>query len=330
MAPPTKDPKDQKDDVVSIPDATKTLLGEDGTKAAAKRIQDGAKDVPPLIGRETTPALLTLYLQVGVNWDAIWYDKDKTAHARGMTPKMGVFVPEAVKGASKINVIIYLHGNKLRVVHADYSIQEIWAVKDEGALVFPLREQLNESKKPYILVAPTLGAVDQGIDKIGANIDRYLEQIMTGLWVWGGDAFSAKPAVGDLILSGHSGAGGHLLDLASGTSAYKDQVKEIWGFDVLIRGAEDAWRNWAVGHSSTTKVFVYYRAYKDASLLLAKETKGVESVYVLKALAEHDNVLQRHWRERVDAIGTPTENDLKEQAASREPPGKRGKAAAGP
>ena len=271
---------------------------------------------PHLLRRDDagrSPAQFTLYLRIGRGG----FSQSKT----------GVYVPEKLSPRGKVNLILYLHGNKLRVVNAKDTIEEIWgkdAGEKTGKLVFPLREDLNESGKQFILIAPTLGAQDQGIGEIGTNLDFYLEQVMLALVAYGG--FPDLP-VGDIIIAGHSGAGGRMLALASGTNSYKNNIKEIWGFDTLLKGTEGDWRSWAVGHSSQTKVYVYYWAYGDASLLLAKDTAGVDSVYVMKADSKaiakadsgepHDFILKRHWRERLDNIGSPSQSDIKGREESR-------------
>lgn len=244
--------------------------------------------------------------------------------------KTGVYVPPKMPKQGKINVIIYLHGNKVRVVNADDTIEQYWG-SDRGAktksLVFPLREDLRDSGKPYILIGPTLGRWDEGIADIGKNLDFYLDQIMLALMVYGG--FTEVPTVGDLIIAGHSGAGGAMLTLAGGTN-----VTEVWGIDTLLDGTEPSWRQWGIAKSGQARMYVYYWAYGPESLKLAANTSRVNSVYVMqgdsKAVATadggeaHDFLLKRHFRERLNNIGSPSQDDIKGQAASRAEAKKRG------
>jgi hypothetical protein len=307
MPPPTET-------VTKAAKAAGAAVGK-AVKHGAQKVEKWLDAVPGLIAKHTpskSPALFTLYLQMGPS------NLGKTA---GGKQKTGVFVPESVKGQTKLNLIIYLHGNKVREVHDEYTIEEIWGLAHEdksSRLLFPLREELNDSKKPFILVAPTLGKYEQGISDLGNNVDVYLNQVMEGLHEHAADTFSTVPLVGDIIIAGHSGAGGQMLQVASGTNNYKENIKEIWGFDTMLDGTEEHWRNWALGHSKTTKVYVYYRDYAKTSLLLAKNTMDDESIWVMEALAEHDFVLQKHWRERVNAIGSPTEDDRKRRDATRD------------
>jgi hypothetical protein len=307
MPPPTET-------VTKAAKAAGTAVGK-AVKHGAQKVEKWLDVVPRLIAKHTpskSPSLFTLYLQMGPS---------NLGNTAGAKQKTGVFVPESVKGQTKVNMIIYLHGNKVRVVHDEYTIEEIWGLAHEDKstrLVFPLREELSDSKKPFILVAPTLGKYEEGIADLGNNVDVYLNQVMEGLHEHAADIFPAVPQVGDIIVAGHSGAGGSMLKVASNTNNYKDNVKEIWGFDTLLNGTEENWRNWALGHSKTAKVYVYYRAYGDNSLLLAKNTMKDESIFVIKALAEHDFVLQKHWRERLNAIGSPTEDDRKRRNETRD------------
>jgi hypothetical protein len=299
-------------------------------EAAAKRLHKAVTGVserareweerlgaPHLIRRDDpglSPAEFTLYLTI--------------KRGRFVQTKTGVYVPPKIPPQGKVNVIIYLHGNKLRVVKSTDTIEEYWG-KDRGektkSLVFPLREDLRDSGQPYILIGPTLGAQDQGIGEIGSNLDFYLEQIMLALLAYGG--FKELPQVGDIIIAGHSGAGGQMIQLAGGTTSYKSNIKEIWGFDTLLDGTEPTWRTWGLAKSGQAKMYVYYWAYEAESLKLAGNTSGVNSVYVLKgdskaiatadAGAAHDFLLKRHFRERLNNIGRASQDDLKGQAASR-------------
>lgn len=272
---------------------------------------------PHLIRRDdpgVSPDAYTLYLSI--------------KRGKFSQSKTGVYVPPKLPSQGKVNVILYLHGNKLRVVHSTDTIEEYWG-KDRGektrSLVFPLREDLRDGGQPYILIGPTLGAQDQGIGEIGNNLDFYLEQVMLGLLAYGG--FNQLPQVGDIIIAGHSGAGGQMIQLAGGTSRYKANIKEIWGFDTMLSGTEPTWRNWAIANSGQARVYVYYWAYEAESLKLAANTSGVNSVYVIKGDskaiataddgAAHDFLLKRHFRERLNNIGTASQDDLKGQAASR-------------
>jgi hypothetical protein len=272
---------------------------------------------PHLIRRDDpgqSPAEFTLYLTI--------------KRGKFLQSKTGVYVPPKIPLRGKVNVILYLHGNKLRVVHSTDTIEEYWG-KDRGkttkSLVFPLREDLRDSGQPYILIGPTLGAQDQGIGEIGNNLDFYLEQVMLALLAYGG--FQELPQVGDLIIAGHSGAGGQMIQLAGGSKSYATNIKEIWGFDTLLSGTEPTWRSWGVAKSGQAKMYVYYWAYESESLKLAANTSTVNGIYVIKGDstaiatadngAAHDFLLKRHFRERLNNIGTASQDDLKGQAASR-------------
>src|SRR5262249_51695442 len=154
-------------------------------------------------------------------------------------PMMGVFVPQSMKAPDVVDVIIYIHGNKVvqdgkhhRVWHTDWAIDKIWS-----HFTFPVREQLNKSGKQYVLVAPTLGAGDQA-GQMGQYPEIVLDQAMVGLEWYGPieyDQDQRRPKVGQIILAGHSGAGPVMLAMANSLmkGKYKGNLKEIWGFDTM-------------------------------------------------------------------------------------------------
>src|SRR5258708_1282822 len=90
---------------------------KDDAKAVGKYVKDAVKRIPDLIRKDEpnkSPSKFTLYLKIG--------------DGSFSQAKTGVFVPKSIVSAAKVNLILYLHGNKVRVVHKDYSIEEIWGV----------------------------------------------------------------------------------------------------------------------------------------------------------------------------------------------------------
>jgi hypothetical protein len=95
----------------------------------------------------------------------------------------------------------------------------------------PLRQGLDTSGRPFILIAPTLGAdADTEFGNLGKRIDDYLDLMMTHLYELGPPEYAlpSPPKIGDLIVTGHSGGFGPIRSILSNISRYKQNIKEIW------------------------------------------------------------------------------------------------------
>jgi hypothetical protein len=190
-------------------------------------------------------------------------------------------------------------------------------------------------------VAPSVGAVDQFLADIPANIDFFLKQVMAALYIWGpmvglsdwgpGDT---PPQYDNVIISGHSGAGRGMVKIAG---EIKDHVKELWGFDTLHHaGVDDLWANYATAQSKDTRVYLYYATYSDRSIAMQKKTLAVDSVYIIQGAEvkevptkdgktklqvideiAHDYLLQHFWLERLNHIGSPSVMDMKRRDETR-------------
>lgn len=293
--------------------------------AEVQRREDKTKDKPELTDREPSPFNITFYL--------------KMQHGKFTQQNTGVFIPDGFTAQPTVNVILYLHGNAVRVTDGATSIKQFWGGK--AGPVFPLRERLNDSKKKYILVAPSVGAFDELLSNIPPNIEFFLNQVMAALYIWGPLAGlsdwgpnDAPPQFGDVILAGHSGAGRGMMKIANQISG---KVKEVWGFDTLhANGVDNDWANFAAGHSKNTLVYLYYATYSDRSIDMQKLTATVDSVYIIRgAIVQevstkdgktqlkvikgitHDYLLQHFWLERLNNISNPSQMDLKRREETR-------------
>lgn len=296
-----------------------------GFPSEVKRRENQIADHPELGELESSQAKITLYL--------------KMQHGKFALQNTGVFIPDAFTAQPTVNVILYLHGFALRVTEGAKSIKQFWGGK--AGEVFPLRERLNDSKQKYILVAPSVGATDDLLGSLSANIDFFFSQVMAALYIYGPlvglsdwGTKDAPPKLGEVIVSGHSGAGTGMMKIANGIS---DHVKEVWGFDTLHwSGVEDIWANFALAQSKTTRVFLYYATYADRSLIMQKKTASADSVYIMEGAEvmevtgkdgksqlkviksiTHDYLLQQFWLERLNSIGQASSMDLKRRDATR-------------
>jgi hypothetical protein len=266
----------------------------DGIADALDGMADKAFAAPELIEKKTSPLSHTLYLKINLQAGG------------GAAPMTGVFVPQNYKATSVVDLILYVHGNKVSRMGMDstWTIDTMWSHS-----AYHLREWLNASGKQWVLVAPTLGLVDQFGDlaKYGSH---HLIRIMSALFKYGPhQSLGARPRVGSIILAGHSGGGRPMLALANSLGPFKDNIKEIWGFDTMYGPVEDDWHSWAKGHSGVKMVF-YYRDTEGRSITVKNKTAGLGNVIVVRGGATHDYLLQRHWKERLEQIGTSSHSDI--------------------
>jgi hypothetical protein len=226
---------------------------------------------------------------------------------QGTGQVMGVFVPSSVKSLDKVNIILYMHGDKVRVVKNNYTIREYWSLPE-----FPLRQGLNASGQPYILLAPTLGPdADTQFGSLGSDIDTHLENAMVQLHRYGAPQFAPPkpPAIGDIIIAGHSGAFGPISSILRNMKRYKGNIREIWGFDIMYGGT------WLQFASSTIPVYAYFvdTAINSRKLAAAKNP----NVFVMQGVeffreggkeksrgVKHDNLMQKFWLDRLRRIGS--------------------------
>jgi hypothetical protein len=290
-----------------------------------KRREDKIKDKPDLIELESSPPSITFYL--------------KMRHGKFAQQNTGVFIPDGFTAQPTVNLILYCHGFATRVTEGATSIKQFWGGK--AGQVFPLRERLNDSKQKYILVAPSVGSKDEFLKDISANIDFFFNQVMAALYVWGPlvglanwGTNDAPPQVGDVILAGHSGAGTGMMKIANEISGH---VKEVWGFDTLHwTGVDELWANFAIAHSKTVRLYLYYATYSTRSIAMQKKTAAVDSVFIIEGAevkevstrdgkpqlkviksVTHDYLIQQFWLERLNNIGQPSQMDLKRREETR-------------
>ncbi len=181
-------------------------------------------------------------------------------------PSTGVFVPENYRAGDAIDLVVFLRGYDVKRPKAATSVGEYWNSPKHPVLKsFPLREEVNKSGKNVILVVPALGPfAEAGKLLEDGGMQAFLGRVVDGLVRSGPHAGRAKrPAIRHLILAAHSGGGAPLRRIAGvlgDDAAFKDRVKECWGFDSLYGvKAKDAefWAGWARGHPGA-RVTMFY------------------------------------------------------------------------
>lgn len=234
-------------------------------------------------------------------------DRELKPDDRLMGQISAVYVPPAVKSPDKVNVILFFHGDKVRINPAHFTIREYLALRE-----MPLRQGLRTSGRPYILIAPTLGAdADTEFGNLGKRIDDYLDLMMTHLYELGPPEYAPprSPKIGDLIITGHSGGFGPIRSLLSNISRYKQNIREIWGFDIMYGNTADSLA------SAGVPVYAYYNDTSKKSRDLAK--RRLPNVFVMTGgefhvvqgrqqmrMVHHDLQMQKFWLDRCLRIGT--------------------------
>jgi hypothetical protein len=153
----------------------------------------------------------------------------------------GVFFPQKFGLAREIDVILYFHGFKqgeyLKVKTIDY----YWSGRFQN---ITLREDVNASGKQVVLIAPMLGdkpgsvqTADMGVFRNPGGGDTFLDEVRRWICKYVPQYKGVMPAVRNVILAGHSGAG-VILDIQA--RSMKANLCEVWGFDSLYgQGAFD-------------------------------------------------------------------------------------------
>src|ERR1044071_1764427 len=170
-------------------------------------------------------------------------------------PVTGIYIPAGYKLQRNVDLIIYLHGHKIRSGESNSAtIADIWKRPE-----FRLREELNNSGKEVILVAPTLGP-KSGASKLANEqfgLDWYADQIIKGLIARGPyKGASQQLFVGSIILACHSGGGVPMRQLAQMKNhRYAKNIIEFWGFDCLYNsGDPELWRKIMAGRNAELSI----------------------------------------------------------------------------
>ncbi|HTS26985.1 MAG TPA: hypothetical protein VMH81_14010 [Bryobacteraceae bacterium] len=259
--------------------------------------------------KETTFPTITIYVQEDIGVGGL-LAKEMNPADSPFGQITGVYIPPSVKPDDSLNVILYMHGDKVRIWDKTGTVRDYWNLPQ-----LPLRQGLKASGKPFILVAPTLGKkAGREFGNLGTNIDEHLDHIMAALRVFGAPEFplSKQPGVGQLIIAGHSGAYGPISSILKSIRKYKDNITEIWAFDTMYIDMSSLLRSFPV---PVYAYFVQGSDTEDNSLSLAgakrPKTFVMENVdfdlvkgKVKRRPIKHDLLMQRFWLDRCNRIGT--------------------------
>lgn len=212
------------------------------------------------VRRENTPPLMSLYLPIPLEIPGV------------PAQTTGVFVPASYKAGKTIDLLVFLRGYDINRPKTATSVSEYWNSPEHAVLrSFLLREEVNKSSKNVILVVPTLGPRSEfGKLKDSGGVQQFLTSVIDGLIKSGPHVGLAdRPTIRHLILAAHSGGGVPLRRLAQvlgDDPAFKDKLKECWGFD-SIYGVRDRdaefWSGWANTHPGAKVNMFYIFTQKD-------------------------------------------------------------------
>ena len=235
----------------------------------------------------------------------LYEDKVQLGQEAPAKPKTGIFIPSGYRPQPQVDLIIYLHGMKVRAWNSYGSIDKYWARRSP----FLLREAVNQSGKNVILVVPTLGPSSQpGKLTRPGGFDWYVDQVMAALGRRGPyQQPGRQPQVGNIILACHSAGGRVMLPLALRNHRYANKIRECWGFDCLYHPCDpEIWRQWAIGHPNV-KLFIHFLGSTRGH---SKDLQGTGDVPIpppanvtveQARTPDHDRVPVTHLSDRIQA-----------------------------
>jgi hypothetical protein len=153
---------------------------------------------------------------------------------------------------------------------------------------------VNAGNKNVILVAPTLGASSQsGNLTSSGGLSRYLDQVLDALQAY---ASFSSPALGNLVIACHSGGGSPMLQIATTTQRYSDNIQQLWGFDCLYGDVEASWLQWAQQNSSKLLLIRYGSSTPERSRTLMRIAAKQSNINVDgNEGTPHNRVPETYW-----------------------------------
>lgn len=254
-------------------------------------------DPPPgmvLDSSEPAPAALTLYVDIPLQ---IRLGKAKS--------RTGIFIPDGFCAVPQVDLIVFLHGNKARNHKQDFSIDQFWKLSE-----FLLREEVNKSGRNVILVAPTLGPVNQpGSLTCTGGFDKFLNEVLAALKQHGPyNNTQTIPSLGNIILASHSGSSWVMQRIAHGADAAAKKIQECWAFEPHSMSNASKWKTWARSRSQT-KLYIYYierrageqfcKTLSGKKVLRPTQVTCAHNILAEKTSADHDSVPAAHLKDRI-------------------------------
>jgi hypothetical protein len=176
-----------------------------------------------------------------------------------------VYIPYAARNTDPLSLVVWIHGD---LICGDEKGKN--AVAYVKSKTFPLAKQLADTKRPFVLVAPSMNwHSGQNSHMLGSpqTMNAFLQEVRTKLTAAG---WSSVPSFGRLILAGHSRAYAVLNGLAARVSdAQSSQgalatLTDVWLLDTTY-GARNkkalvtSWMRWAKAKRGVNLRILYRR-----------------------------------------------------------------------
>jgi hypothetical protein len=186
----------------------------------------------------------------------------ETAHC--IKPTAVYLPPKREASANKFNVVIWLHGFYVR--------NHKFLFRSDPAR---LREQVRDSNKDVVLIAPFLGFEYAAGDSFAGNYsvkdlatpnwgERYLDEVFAAISSFQFPDLRPPPRlqISKLVIACHSGGGAGMRNLVGSLGKYQSSLKACWGFDCLYGASakpDDAtfWYQRLSGPDAKTLEIVY-------------------------------------------------------------------------
>jgi hypothetical protein len=151
-----------------------------------------------------------------------------------------VYVPGPARNTDPLCLLVWIHGDLICGGEGNNAVSYV------NSKAFPLAKQIAASKRPFVLVAPTMHWKGQHSHPLGSpqRMNAFLEEVRAGLTAAG---WPSTPSFGRLILAGHSRAYAVLNGLAKGVSDVESSrgalatLTDVWLLDTTY-GKNDKWR----------------------------------------------------------------------------------------
>jgi hypothetical protein len=179
-------------------------------------------------------------------------------------PTAVYFPPKHLPTSKKFDVVVWLHGFYVK----DYK----FLFRGDPARI---REQVRDSGKDVVLIAPFLGYEYAAGDGFAGNYsvndlatakwgERYLDQVLAAISQFQTPDVKPPPPLqlGKLIIACHSGGGNGMRNLVGSLGKYQSNLTACWGFDCLYGARshpDDAtfWYNWLSRTNASTLDIIY-------------------------------------------------------------------------
>lgn len=204
----------------------------------------------------------------------------ETAHC--IRPTAVYLPPKREASGNKFNVVIWLHGFYVR--------NHKFLFRNDPAR---LREQVRDSNKDVVLIAPFLGFEYAAGDSFAGNYsvkdlatpkwgERYLDEVFAAICRFQFPDLQPPPQlqISKLVIACHSGGGTGMRNLVGSLGKYQSSLKACWGFDCLYGASanpDDAtfWYQWLSGPDVKALEIVYGPSTLPQSVKLDLMARGL-------------------------------------------------------